>query len=215
MPFFLTIQNEREGSDRFAQLYYCYRGLAYGVAKGLLKEQDLAEDVLREAFARIGKIFSRMSRKESLKCNRSKSFIILAVERAALDKGDAHICEGVDTLTGQYNDAMLLYYVHGLSFEEIAVLLNEDKVTVESHVLAARRQLERSLGALAWEKEIEGDKTGAVVSRDVSQTLEEFVNRKMDTRYADDRYRRTPHFSKKHIRRMKRLLWFEKHVRPT
>ena len=85
MLIFLAILEHPEDEESFTRLYHYYKGLAFWTANQILQDEHLAEDAVQEAFIRIAKNFSKISPKDSIECNRTKNFISIVVERAAID----------------------------------------------------------------------------------------------------------------------------------
>lgn len=157
--------------------------LLFWIARKILKDDFLAEDAVQEAFIRIAKNFSKISKKNPIACNKTKSFIVIIVERAAIDiyrkrKKTAEreissdrfeettfiledlnqvegnrVLEAIRTLPKKCGEVMMLYYVNELSCKEISRVLELKETAVRVNLLRGRRRLEVMLSDLLLERE--------------------------------------------------------------
>ena len=172
MLLFFSILEEPDEKSQFTRLYNYYHKLAFWAANRILKDNYLAEDALQEAFIRIAKNFSKISVKNSLECSKTKNFIVIIVERAAIDiyrkrkkymaneisaeelEKTAYIMEDLEdeeenrifrairSLPKKYSEVLLLRYVNGFTNSEIAGLLNMKESTVRTNLMRGRKRLE-------------------------------------------------------------------------
>lgn len=77
----LMMLDSEDERTRFIQLYEQYRKLMHYVARGILKDDHLAEDAVQEAFLRIAKNFHKIS---EIFCPQTKNFVVIIVKNAAL-----------------------------------------------------------------------------------------------------------------------------------
>lgn len=81
LGIYLRLLDTEEKQTRFRQLYEKYRNLMFYVAKGILKDDYLAEDAVHEAFIRIAKNFSKIG---EISCPQTKNFAVIIVRNVAL-----------------------------------------------------------------------------------------------------------------------------------
>ena len=60
MNLFLTLLDSEEEKSKFEKVYEKYRKLMHYVAKGILADDQLAEDAVQEAFFRSAKNFYKV-----------------------------------------------------------------------------------------------------------------------------------------------------------
>ena len=99
---FMDMIDSPEGQSQFEQLYYKYRKLMFFVANGILRDHQLAEDAVSEAFFRIAKSFDRIvskiaqdmrkngleednSTKSIISCPHMKRFVVIVVRNISYD----------------------------------------------------------------------------------------------------------------------------------
>ena len=141
----LTMLDDDSESDNFLELYKHYERLALWIARGILQDEQLAEDAVQEAFVRIAKNYAKISKQNPMKSNRTKNYIVIIVERAAIDVyrkrkrrleleslssiigetayalednnklENSHIYEAIRSLPKIYSEVLLLHYVSGFN----------------------------------------------------------------------------------------------------
>lgn len=162
MFFFLTFASE-EDRIKFERLFEKYQKLLLHKAYGILRDHDLAEDAVSEAFIRI---YKNMRKIDDIASSRTISFLVTIVKNTALtilnrqskhavledymeyqDEGSGveeniitdliteDMLKLVDELKEELRAPFLMKYAHDLSHREIAALLNisENNVTVRIH----------------------------------------------------------------------------------
>lgn len=82
LMMYMSLIDAPEEQDRFEELYYKYRMLMHRCAKEILRDDDLAEDAVHEAFL---KIIRHLDKINDIECNKTKHFIVIVVENAAKD----------------------------------------------------------------------------------------------------------------------------------
>lgn len=175
MLIFLAMLEDEGDSGKFTELYQQYKGLAFWVAKQIIGDDYLAEDVVQEAFTRIAKNFSKISIKNDISCNKTKSFIVIVVERTAIDfyrkrkriqqwevypekwesslfavenpplKEESAVYCAIKELPKKYSEILFLHYVNGLSSSEIGSVLEIKDSTVRTRIARGKRELEKLL----------------------------------------------------------------------
>lgn len=175
MLIFLAMLEDEGDSGKFTELYQQYKGLAFWVAKQIIGDDYLAEDVVQEAFTRIAKNFSKISIKNDISCNKTKSFIVIVVERTAIDfyrkrkriqqwevypekwesslfavenpplKEESAVYCAMKELPKKYSEILFLHYVNGLSSSEISGVLKIKDSTVRTRIARGKRELEKLL----------------------------------------------------------------------
>lgn len=174
----LTLLDNPEDSDGFQELYWRYKKLAHWVAGRILNDSHLAEDAVQEAFTRIAKHYSKISGENPVDSNRTKNFVVVVTERAAIDiyrkrkkmleqevftesmeetayaldnnerLEDSRVYEAIHSLPKNYSEVLLLHYVNGFSCSEIADFLGMNENTVRTNLTRGKRQLEMMLSDL-------------------------------------------------------------------
>ena len=71
-----------ELSRQMEELYRQYRSPMFRVALAVLRDEDLAEDVVQQAFLKIFQNFEKIDWDD---CNKTKSFIVILVRNTAID----------------------------------------------------------------------------------------------------------------------------------
>ncbi len=81
LVLFTMIEDEKNRS-KLEVLYNNYKYTMLYVAKGILKDQDLAEDAVHKAFI---KIIDNLEKIDDPICNKTKSFLVIIVRNTAID----------------------------------------------------------------------------------------------------------------------------------
>ena len=68
--------------SRFEELYITYRKLMFYVAKGILGNDQDAEDAVHDAFLAIAKNFDKISTDDR---HKTKAFVVIVVENKAIN----------------------------------------------------------------------------------------------------------------------------------
>ena len=173
ISLFLTFLDTEEEKTKFERLYEKYRKLMHYVAKGILADDQLAEDAVQEAFFRIAKNFYKVG---EIDCPQTKNFVVIIVRNTALTivkkEETAGALEGIDSLSeGQtrqeditfekveirelvdeilklpetYRYPLYLYGVYDYKMGEIANLLGITTETAKKRVQRARQILKNNL----------------------------------------------------------------------
>ena len=173
MLLFLAMLDTAEEQSKFTLLYEKYRYLMWYVAKDILKDKDLAEDAVQEAFfalirhmEKIGDVDSSATRNFLATIVKSKAVDILRkhweepVEEIPEENGgeksdvlDDCICrESYETLLRAVSQLDEIYrvvfefrYLHELSEKETADILGVTPKTVNIRIFRARKKLQKIL----------------------------------------------------------------------
>ncbi|HFL3113362.1 TPA: RNA polymerase sigma factor, partial [Clostridioides difficile] len=82
MLIYLAMLELEEDKVKFEKIYEKYRQIMFYVANKILKDDHLAEDAVHNAFIRIIKNIDKIDEVDS---PRTKAFIVIIVERIAID----------------------------------------------------------------------------------------------------------------------------------
>lgn len=175
MLLFLSILETQEEKNKFTLLYEKYRYLLWYVAKDILKDKDLAEDAVQEAFLTLTGHLDHVGDVES---PRTKRFLVTIVKSRAIDLlrkekraefteyedalGDAagendtldaylqlesyeRLVEAIRSLDENYRVVLECRYLHELSEKETAQVLGLAEKTVNVRTYRARNKLKQVL----------------------------------------------------------------------
>ena len=175
MLLFLSILETQEEKNKFTLLYEKYRYLLWYVAKDILKDKDLAEDAVQEAFLTLTWHLDHVGDVES---PRTKRFLVTIVKSRAIDLlrkekraefteyedalGDAagendtldaylqlesyeRLVEAIRSLDENYRVVLECRYLHELSEKETAQVLGLAEKTVNVRTYRARNKLKQVL----------------------------------------------------------------------
>lgn len=81
MLIYLQMLDTPEERAKFETLYYSYRWTMLHIAMKILKDHQLAEDAVQEAFLRLAKNFSKI---EQVNCPRTRLFTVIIVRNISL-----------------------------------------------------------------------------------------------------------------------------------
>ena len=175
MLLFLSMLDTAEEQGKFTLLYEKYRYLMWYVAKDILKDRDLAEDAVQEAFLALTKHLDQVDEVDS---PRTKRFLVTIAKSRAIDLlrrekraefteyedalGDApgsddtldtylqaesyeRLVEAIRSLDEAYRVVMECRYLHELSEKETAAVLGLAEKTVNVRAYRARNKLKEVL----------------------------------------------------------------------
>lgn len=175
MLLFLSILETQEEKNKFTLLYEKYRYLLWYVAKDILKDKDLAEDAVQEAFLTLTGHLDHVGDVES---PQTKRFLVTIVKSRAIDLlrkekraeftayedalGDAagendtldaylqlesyeRLVEAIRSLDENYRVVLECRYLHELSEKETAQVLGLVEKTVNVRTYRARNKLKQVL----------------------------------------------------------------------
>lgn len=82
LMMYLSIVETAEEQSLFERIYYAYRKQMFFVAKGILNDENLAEDALQEAFLGIAKQINLF---RDMPENKIKAYVLTAAKNAAIN----------------------------------------------------------------------------------------------------------------------------------
>ncbi|NYB73216.1 RNA polymerase sigma factor [Sedimentibacter hydroxybenzoicus DSM 7310] len=82
MIFYLSLIDNQEDKDKFEYIYTNFRHTMLYEAKYILRDEDMAEDAVHEAFIKIIKNISKISTENR---NRLRSLLVLIVKQKSID----------------------------------------------------------------------------------------------------------------------------------
>lgn len=175
MLLFLSMLETQEEQSKFTRLYEKYRYLLWYVAKDILKDKDLAEDAVQEAYLALTKHLEQV---EDVDSPRTKRFLVTIVKSKAIDilrrerradfteyedaLGDVaeredvldaylqvesyeRLVEAIRGLEENYRVVLECRYLHELSEKETAEVLGLAEKTVNVRTWRARKKLKQVL----------------------------------------------------------------------
>ncbi|MGV8147297.1 MAG: RNA polymerase sigma factor [Alkaliphilus sp.] len=104
MLIYLTILEDEEEKSKFEELYIEYRQILFWVAKSILKDEQLAEDALHQAFL---KIVDNLDKINEIKCHKTKGFLVVIVKSVSLnmlEKTKRQQVESIDLYDNQLSN---------------------------------------------------------------------------------------------------------------
>ena len=81
MLMYLQMLDTPEEKSKFETLYYTHRHTMLHIAMQILKDHQLAEDAVQEAFIRLVKNFSKIGQ---VNCPRTRLFVVIIVRNISL-----------------------------------------------------------------------------------------------------------------------------------
>jgi len=165
LQMYLLILDSPEEECKFRALYYSYSKLLHYVARGILKDDMLAEDAVQETFIRVAKNFAKVG---AVDCPQTRKFLVVIVRRVSLtmlDKREpAEADEAIETRTAEisyeqyqtqeryadvvdnilmlsetYKQVLYLHYVFQYTAAEIANLLELPVETVKKRIQRGKK----------------------------------------------------------------------------
>ena len=170
----LVVAVGRYRQEALAEAYRRHAGAVFALARRLLNEQNLAEEVVQEVFFRlwdapekfdaargslrsyllaqchgraVDLIRSEQSRRQrEVKEHRQRAEAGYDVEHEVWDLAVAeHVREALVDLPEDERKAIELAYFRGHTYREVALILNQPEGTVKSRIRAGMRRMRRSL----------------------------------------------------------------------
>lgn len=175
MLLFLSMLDTEEEQNKFTLLYEKYRYLMWYVARDILKDKDLAEDAVQEAFLaltghldQVGEVDSPRTKRFLVTIAKNWAINILRREKRAQfteyedalsgepDKNDTleaclqiesyeRLVEAIRNLDENYRVVLECRYLHELSEKETAEVLGLTPKTVNVRACRARNKLQAVL----------------------------------------------------------------------
>lgn len=173
---YLSLFETEEDKSKFEKLYYDYRALMKYIAFDILKDEQLAEDAVHNAFIKLTNYLDKIDDSD---CHKTKSFIVIVIKSVAKDmyrkrkkeiefsinesnsycvSNDfslssfdvENIVSKIESLPEIYRDILILKYLQEFDNKKIADILNIKSTTV-------RKRLERAKIMLAELLEKDGE----------------------------------------------------------
>ena len=169
MLIYLKMLDTPEERTKFETLYYTHRRTMLHIAMQILKDHQLAEDAVQEAFLRLAKNFSKI---EQVDCPRTRVFTVIIVRNIALtmlaERKKETVLESPDVVTPPeyaledhvleriayeevlrairelpviYRDILYLQCVEEYKLTEISKLLGIETETVKKRAQRGRKKL--------------------------------------------------------------------------
>jgi len=79
---YIALIESEEDKDKFEELYKTYKQLMFYTANNILKDVDLAEDAVHQAFLRI---INHLDKIDEINCRKTKGFIVTIIEHVSID----------------------------------------------------------------------------------------------------------------------------------
>ena len=172
----LAMAVARWQEEALAEIYRRHAGAVFGLAKRLIFDAVLAEEVTQEVFVRLWReperydptrgslrtfllsvthgraidiLRSEMSRRAREERSRAVAEAGYDLEQEVFDLTTAErVREAVAKLPGVERKAIELAYFGGHSYREVAVIENEPEGTIKSRIRSGLRRMERELSAV-------------------------------------------------------------------
>lgn len=173
----LVMAVSRYNQDALAEAYRRHAGAVFGLARRLLNDASLAEEIVQEVFVRLwndpdkfdpargslrsyllaqchGRSVDLLRSETSRRRREEKDLRRTAeagydLEREVWDLALAdHVREALDTLPEAEREAIRLAYLGGHTYRQVAVMLNEPEGTVKSRIRAGLKRLRVELAAV-------------------------------------------------------------------
>ncbi len=168
--YYQSLVDEPEEQNKVEQLYYQYRKLMKFIALKILKQEDLAEDAVQDAFIRL---IENLHRIEDVYSNDTKAFIYILIRNVAINRlkqERRRTVENIEDYVNQlfvqtdpmasvwanewmqkiemlpliYRDVLQLKVYYELSNKEIAKVMNISCGLVAKRLERARKMLQES-----------------------------------------------------------------------
>lgn len=178
IELYLTLIDDKNSQLVFTKLYNKYRKLMKYIAKDILKDDQLAEDAVHNAFLKLIKYLNNI---DDIDCHKTKALIVVTIESVALDMfrkrkrenivpdniidiktsyddiyfGDfetSQISEAISHLNNSYSQVLILRYINDYDEKTIAKVLNISYSAVRKRLQYARNALKKQLEEGRYEK---------------------------------------------------------------
>ncbi|MCR5256254.1 MAG: RNA polymerase sigma factor [Acetatifactor sp.] len=166
MLILLAAITDEKTRSKLEMIYNAYSDAMYYRAYGILHNSHDAEDVVQGAFV---KILENIDKLEQPISNRTRSFALIVTENKAIDlyrkkkkyneveleddlveenqsfsyEGDNLITEQILKLKPKYRNVLILKYVHGYNYAEIAQITDTTEESAKKTGQRAREKLEQ------------------------------------------------------------------------
>ena len=166
LMMYLALIDDPIQRGKFETLYYAYRKQMFYTANEILEDYGLAEDAVQEAFIGIARNIAAI---DDTVPGMVKAYVLTAARNAARniwnrehkaeiltldveqlpdtqDDEPLGLRAAVDALPLLYREVLMLRYVQGLSYEEVAAILHRPEGTVRQQVARGKKRLTELLG---------------------------------------------------------------------
>lgn len=173
LAFYLSLAESGGEKQKFEKIYLKYRGLMLSRAYEILRDSELVEDCVHDAFLRVLKNMRKLGDVDS---KMTKSYVMITLENSAktmykkqkrekiveLDENmpdDSQVesdienkltaelvAEKIAILPDTYRDIMVLKYLHELNDKEIASALGISEAAARKRLQRARERLKKLIG---------------------------------------------------------------------
>lgn len=173
LGLYLAMIDNEEDKITFEELYYKYKSVMFNIAVSILKDKQLSEDAVHEAFLSVAKNISKISDKN---CIQTRNYLIIIVKNSArriynknkneFEGGeifetvpDLHSIE-IDTensirqkelmsmiteLDVKYSDVLMFRYFYDMKNREIADALGITLENVKIRLIRGKQMLKEKL----------------------------------------------------------------------
>ena len=127
LMMYLSIVETAEDRSLFEQIYYTYRKQMFFVANGILKDKNLAEDALQEAFLGIAKQIILF---RDMPDNKVKAYVLTAAKNVSINiykqeqKIKQHHTSFDDETTGFYQDQLLNEQIYKETYQTLISVIS-------------------------------------------------------------------------------------------
>jgi RNA polymerase sigma-70 factor (ECF subfamily) len=160
--------------NKVEKIYTRYYSTMFYIAKGILHDENLAEDAVSDA---VLKIIENVDKFGEVDCNKTRGFVVIIVRNIALnilksksrhqtipiadvdntDSGDPvldsltvdeacqEISDAIMRLNKNYSDILNLSLIHNLSITEISEILDLTETNARSRLSRAKKALRKEL----------------------------------------------------------------------
>lgn len=163
----MAMADSPQDKRKVEQLYEKYNALMFAVSYKILPRKEDVEDAVFHAWERIVKNIDKIG---DVDCKETKNFIVIITERVSIDhyrkmrkrkevsideyekespyiitreKGfeEYETLEWLRSIPKRYSEALILFYINGLSIKEISQFLGIKENTVASRLSRGRKYL--------------------------------------------------------------------------
>lgn len=163
LVYYLQLIETPENRSKFDRLYHAYQGLMFHIAKGILRNDQDAEDAVHEAFLKIAKNILKIS---DAVCPKTRFYIVQVVESTSIDlwrkkqrelaaepledhpgvaveyHGENRVTQCILDLPPHDREVLLLRFDQGYSLRETAKLLDITEDAARKREQRAKERLE-------------------------------------------------------------------------